>query len=136
MTHYWLVKSEPNKYPFEQLLKEGATWWDGVRNFEARGHLRAMKRGEQVLFYHSNIGKAVVGIAQVTETARPDPTAPDEEWSVVQLKPLRALTRPVTLAEIKQDPALTGLPLITRSRLSVTPVSEAHFNYIVRLSEG
>jgi predicted RNA-binding protein with PUA-like domain len=134
-TRYWLVKSEPYKYPFSQLMLDKQTRWDGVRNFEARNNLRAMKLGDEVLFYHSNEGKSIVGIARVVREAYPDPTAPGEDWSVVDLAPVRALA-PLTLGEVKQDAVLTNLDLVRRSRLSVTPVSDEHFARVVRLCDS
>ena len=131
---YWLAKSEPNKYSWEDLKRDGKTLWEGVRNFEARNHLRAMKKGDLVLFYHSNIGKEVVGITQVVKEFYPDPTATTGDWSVVDLKPLKAVATPVTLADIKADPAFEEFALIKRSRLSVVPVSAVHFKRILKLS--
>jgi len=132
---YWLMKSEPDVYPFEKLVEEGRTFWDGVRNYEARNNLRAMKKGDLALFYHSNIGKEVVGIAKIVGEAYPDPTAPGEDWSVVDVAPVRPLKKPVSLATIKQDPALQTMALLRRSRLSVVPVTEAEFARILELGE-
>lgn len=130
---YWLVKSEPFKYPWSRFVEEGRTAWDGVRNFEARNHLRAMKRGDLALFYHSNEGKEIVGIARVAKEAYPDGTAKDGDWSAVDFEPVRALARPVSLATIKQDPKLADLALIKRSRLSVVPVRPDEFRYLLQL---
>ncbi len=130
---YWLMKSEPFKYSFAQLVREGKTVWDGVRNFEARNSMRAMKAGDLVLFYHSNEGKAVVGIARVQREAYPDPTAADEDWSVVDLEPVAPLKDPVSLDIIRSDPDLADIALLKRSRLSVVPVSKAHFDKILKL---
>ena len=130
---YWLVKSEPSVYPWQQLVKEGRTAWTGVRNFEARNHLRAMRPGDLCLYYHSNEGKAVVGVARVLTAAGPDPTAPGEDWASVDVAPLVALAEPVTLSAIKATPALADMQLLTRSRLSVTPVSAAHFQRVLKL---
>ncbi len=130
---YWLIKSEPNTYPYQKLVSDGRATWDGVRNFQARNNLRAMKKGDLAFFYHSNIGKEVVGIATVTREAYPDPTAKGEDWSVVDFAPAFALKQPVTLETIKNDPAFAGLQLITHSRLSVVPVSEPHFQHILDL---
>jgi predicted RNA-binding protein with PUA-like domain len=130
---YWLVKSEPFKYSFAQLVNEKRTRWDGVRNFEARNNMRAMKKGDLVLFYHSNEGKEVVGVARVEREAYPDPTAPDEDWSVVDVAPVVALKAPVGLEAIRADPALADIALLKRSRLSVVPVSKAHFDHILAL---
>jgi predicted RNA-binding protein with PUA-like domain len=130
---YWLVKSEPDVYAYAQLVKDGKTVWDGVRNFMARNNLRAMKEGDFVFFYHSNVGKEIVGVARVVREAYPDPKAKGEDWSAVDLAPAFALTRPVTLETIKKDPKLAGLQLISHSRLSVVPVSAAHFDHILAL---
>ena len=108
---YWLVKSEPSVYPWQQLVKEGRTAWTGVRNFEARNHLRAMRQGDLCLYYHSNEGKAVVGVARVLTAAGPDPTAPGEDWASVDVAPLVALAEPVTLSAIKATPALADMQL-------------------------
>ena len=130
---YWLVKSEPDVYPFERLVKEKKAAWDGVRNFQARANLRAMKKGDLLLFYHSNIGKEIVGLARVTKEAYPEPK--DPEWSAVDVGPVKAFTKPVTLAQLKADKRFTDLKLIKQSRLSVTPVSDAHFKLILQLGE-
>lgn len=126
----WLIKSEPSVYPFEQLQKDKKTVWDGVRNFEARNNLRAMKRGDLCLFYHSNEGKAVVGVAKVVKEAYPDPTS-DEDWSVVEVAPVAPLAVPVTLADVKKHPLLSEMALVRRSRLSVTPVTDAELRTIL-----
>jgi predicted RNA-binding protein with PUA-like domain len=133
MPGFWLAKSEPFKYSFDALLKDKKTTWDGVRNFEARNNLRAMKKGEIVLFYHSNEGKEVVGIAKVAKEAYADPTAPGEDWSVVELAPVKKLKQPVTLAAIKADKKLANMALLRRSRLSVVPVTESEFERILEL---
>jgi predicted RNA-binding protein with PUA-like domain len=130
---YWLVKSEPFKYSWEKFVKDGSTFWDGVRNYQARNSLKAMKRGDQVLFYHSNEGLAVVGIAQVTQEAYQDPTTDDERWVVVDLKPAKALKRPVRLEEIKKDKRLKNIALVRQSRLSVMPIREEEFDTILAL---
>lgn len=132
---YWLVKSEPFKYSFAQLVNEKRTSWDGVRNFEARNSLRAMKKGDLLLFYHSNEGKEVVGVARVEREAYPDPTAPEEDWSVVDIAPVAALKAPVGLEAIRADPELADIALLKRSRLSVVPVSKAHFEHILALGK-
>jgi predicted RNA-binding protein with PUA-like domain len=131
---YWLIKSEPNTYSYEKLVSEGRTTWDGVRNFMARNNLRGMKEGDLAFFYHSNIGKEVVGVARVMREAYPDPTAKGEDWSAVDFAPAFPLKQPVTLEAMKKDAALKGFQLLTHSRLSVVPVSEAHFDHILRLS--
>lgn len=130
---YWLVKSEPFKYSWEQFLKDGHTHWDGVRNYQARNNLRAMKVGDQVLFYHSNEGLAVVGIAEVVTTAYQDPTTDDPNWVVVDLKPVKTLKKPVTLADMKQEDVLSGLSLIRQGRLSVCNVTPEEFRHIVKM---
>ena len=132
---HWLIKSEPNAYAFSNLMADGQTTWDGVRNFEARNNLRAMKEGDLALFYHSTIGKEVVGVARVVREAYPDPTAKGEDWSAVDFGPAFPLKKAVTLDAMKSDKALTGLQLITRGRLSVVPVSPAHFERILALGE-
>jgi len=134
-TKHWLVKSEPYKYSWDDLVKDKRTYWDGVRNFEARNNLRAMKKGDLVLFYHSNEGKQVLGVARVARVAYPDPTASEGDWSVVDIEPVQALDAPVTLAAIKTDPGLSDIALIKRSRLSVVPVSAAHFKRILELGK-
>ena len=131
--NYWLVKSEPVKYPWEQLVKDGATYWDGVRNYQARNNLRAMKKGDRVLYYHSNEGKEIVGVAEVAKEHYQDPTTKDERWSVVDLKPVKALKRPITLAAIKADERLSEMSLVRQSRLSVMPVSDDEFHLILEL---
>lgn len=131
----WLVKSEPNTYPWEQLVRDGRTVWDGVRNALARQHLAAMRRGDLVLYYHSNEGKEIVGIARVVREAYPDPTADDPQWLAVDLAPVRPFVEAVGLAAIKSDARLEGLALIRQSRLSVLPVSRKHFEHILKLGK-
>ena len=133
--NYWLVKQEPDSYPWEQFVRDGSTAWTGVRNFQARNNLRAMALGDRVLYYHSVKGKAVVGIAEVARTAYPDPTAGGEDWSCVDLKPIEALSRPVSLEEIKAEPKLTEIALLRQSRLSVMPLQKSEFEWILRLSK-
>ena len=132
---YWLVKQEPEKYPWAQFVKDKGTYWDGVRNYQARNNLRAMKEGDLVLYYHSVSEKAVVGIASVTTEAYPDPTAKEGDWSVVDLKPLKAITEPVTLDQIKTDPKLSEIALIKQSRLSVMSLRVAEFKRILMLGK-
>jgi predicted RNA-binding protein with PUA-like domain len=132
---YWLVKSEPDVYAYAQLVEDGKTVWDGVRNFMARNNLRAMKEGDLVFFYHSNVGKEIVGVARVVREAYLDPRANGEDWSAVDVGPAFALAKPVSLETIKKDPKLAGLQLITHSRLSVVPLSVAHFDRILALGE-
>jgi predicted RNA-binding protein with PUA-like domain len=131
----WLVKSEPSTYSWDQLVKDGGARWDGVRNPQARNNLAAMQVGERVLFYHSGDGKAVVGIARVTRTSYPDPTAGDDRWLAVDLAPDGPLARAVMLAEIKADAALAKIPLVTQSRLSVMPIPKPAFDRIVSLGK-
>jgi predicted RNA-binding protein with PUA-like domain len=128
---YWLVKSEPFKYSWEQFLKDGETPWDGVRNYQARNHLKAMKKGDEVLFYHSNEGLAVVGVAKVSKEAYQDPTTDDQRWVVVNLKPAKTLKTPVTLEQIKKEKRLQSMKLVHQGRLSVSPVTEDEFHAIV-----
>lgn len=132
---YFLVKSEPYKYAFATLCAQGRTMWDGVRNFEARNNLRSMKVGDLLLFYHSNEGKAVVGVAQVVQAAYPDPTAPGEDWSVVDVAPVCPLRAEVTLDQIREEPRLAQIALLRRSRLSVVPVTEAEFAVVLELGK-
>src|SRR5688500_15505242 len=130
---YWLVKSEPFKYSWEQFVKDGKTFWDGVRNYGARNNLRSMKKGDHVFFYHSNEGLAIVGIAEVLKEAYQDPTTVDPNWVVVDLQPIKALPRPVTLAEIKLEPALNDMDLVRLSRLSVGKVSAREYKKILSM---
>jgi len=134
--NYWLVKSEPFKYSWEQFLKDGWTYWDGVRNFQARNNLNNMKKGDLVLFYHSNEGLEVVGIAKVTKESYQDPTTSDERWVVVDLEPVETLKKPVSLEEIKNDKRLKNIPLIKQSRLSVMPLTKEEFDVIVAKGRG
>ena len=131
-TQHWLIKSEPSEYAYAQLEADGRAAWTGIRSFEARKHLRAMRPGDLALYYHTGAERAVVGLATVTRAAFPDPTAPrGEEWDAVEVAPKQALRAPVTLAEMKADRALKGLPLLTRGRLSVMPVSPEHFRHLL-----
>lgn len=132
---HWLIKSEPNAYSFDQLVKDRRTRWDGVRNFTARNNLRAMKEGDLAFFYHSNVGKEIVGVAVVVKEAYPDPTAKGEDWSAVDFGPSFPLKKPVSLEVMRKDPALKDFQLLTHSRLSVVPVSPAHFAHILTLAE-
>ena len=133
---YWMVKSEPTAYSWSALVADGKTAWTGVRNFTARINLRAMRKGDEVLFYHSVVGKEIVGIAKVAAEAYPDPTADEGDWSCVDLAPVKPLARPVTLQEIKEIPKLKDIKLLRQSRLSVMPVTEAEFAEILRLASG
>jgi predicted RNA-binding protein with PUA-like domain len=132
----WLAKTEPSTYSWQQLVKEKRARWDGVRNSEARNNLRAMKKGDEVLIYHSGDDKAVVGIASVAKTAYQDPTTDDERWVCVDLVPVRALAKPVPLAAVKAQPALAAMKLVTHSRLSVMPVSAAESRAILALAKA
>ena len=130
---YWLVKSEPGAYSWDDLVKDGWTYWDGVRNYQARNNLKAMKEGDQVLYYHSNVGLEVVGVAKVIKEHYQDPTTDDERWVVVDIEPVKPLKSPVTLQNIKAEPALKEIPLIKHTRLSVMPVSKKEFDKIVKM---
>lgn len=131
--NYWLVKSEPATYSWQKLIADGKTFWDGVRNYAARNHLRAMKKGDKVLFYHSNEGMEVVGIAKVDKTHYQDPTTTDPNWVVVDLVPFKPLKKPVTLQQIKADAALKQVYLVRQPRLSVMPLSKEEFDHIVTM---
>jgi predicted RNA-binding protein with PUA-like domain len=135
LRQHWLIKSEPSKYAWPQLVRDGRTMWEGVRNFEARNNLRAMKIGDLCLYYHSNEGKEVVGIARVAREAYPDPTAPAEDWSVVDVEPVAPMKHPVSLDDVKGDPELAEIALLKRSRLSVVPVSKEHFEHILKMGK-
>ena len=135
MPRHFLVKSEPYKYAFEALVRDKKTRWDGVRNFEARNNLRAMDVGDLLLFYHSNEGKAVVGVAKVVRTAYPDPTADEGDWSAVDVAPVKALKEPVPLDVIREDAKLAEMQLLRRSRLSVVPVTPAEFARVLELGK-
>jgi len=132
---HWLVKSEPFKYSWDKFKTDKKAVWDGVRNFEARNNLRAMKKGDLVLFYHSNEGKEVVGIATVAKEAYADPTATEGDWSVVEITPKKALTEPVTLATVKADKKLTEFALVRKSRISVIPVTPTEFARVLELGK-
>lgn len=135
-TGYWLVKTEPEAYAWETFLRDKHTVWDGVRNYQARNHLRAMKKGDQVLFYASVTTKAVLGTATVAKEHFPDPSAAEGAWSAVELKLGASLPRPVELAAIKADPRLAELPLLRQSRLSVMPLAKADFERIIQLGSA
>lgn len=132
---HWLIKSEPDKYSWEKFNKEGSTFWDGVRNFQARNNLKMMKKGDLVLFYHSNEGKAVVGIAKVVKEAYQDPTSDDKNWVAVNLAPVEALQKPVTLELIKADERLKDIGLVRQGRLSVVALKAEEFDRILELSK-
>jgi predicted RNA-binding protein with PUA-like domain len=133
--NYWLVKSEPESYSWEKFAKEKRTAWTGVRNFQARNNLRAMKRGDLVFFYHSVTDKEIVGIARVEKEAYTDSTAKEGDWSCVDLVPVKPLAKPVTLQQIKSDSALAEMALLKQSRISVTPVSRPQFEGVLVLAE-
>jgi predicted RNA-binding protein with PUA-like domain len=133
---YWMVKQEPTAYSWDDFTRDGRTAWTGVRNFLARNHLRAMRLGDAVLFYHSVVGKAVVGRAKVVREAYPDPTAKEGDWSCVDLAPVRRLATPVPLQQIKNTPALQELALLRQSRLSVVPMTKEEFETILEMGSG
>lgn len=130
----WVVKSEPFVYSWDNLVRDGKTSWDGVRNFEARNAMRAMKAGDTLLYYHSNEGKALVGVARVAKEAYRDPTS-DEDWSSVEITPVKPLARPIDLATLKAHQVLSGMALVKRSRISVTPVTQAELDAVLALSK-
>ncbi len=132
--NYWLVKSEPSTYSWHDFVKKGRDHWDGVRNFQARNYLRSMQPGDQVLFYHSMKEKSIVGIAQVISESYPDPTTTDDRWVVVDMEPVQELQTPVSLEQIKAEPALANIPLLKQSRLSVMPLDQAAFDKVLALS--
>ena len=130
---YWLIKSEPFKYSWDQFVEDGSTYWDGVRNYQARNNLKELRKGDRALYYHSNEGKEVVGVAEVIKESYQDPTTDDERWVVVDLKPLKKLKRPVTLVQIKADPRLAQMKVVRQSRLSVSPVEPNEFDAVLDL---
>lgn len=131
--NYWLVKSEPFKYSWEAFNKEGRTFWDGVRNYQARNNLREMKMGDFVLWYHSNEGKEVVGIAKIVKEFYQDPTTADPNWVVVELEPVQSLKKAVTLADIKAEPSLHEIGLVKQGRLSVVALKAYEFDKIIEM---
>lgn len=131
--NYWLVKQEPEAYSFDDLIKDGKTDWTGVRNFQARNNLRAMKKGDKVLFYHSVSEKSVVGLAEVSREEFTDPT--DEKWIAVEIKPVEKFAKPVSLEQIKAEKTLENIALIKQSRLSVMPLTKKEFNTILKLKD-
>jgi predicted RNA-binding protein with PUA-like domain len=133
--NYWLAKSEPEAYSWQQLVKDGKTAWTGVRNFTARNNLRAMKKRDLVFFYHSGEEKSVVGLAQVEKESYPDPTAEEGDWSCVDLAAVKAVNKPVSLAQIKSDKTLHDMVLVKLSRLSVSPVTKSQFDRVLELAE-
>ena len=131
---YWLVKSEPKVYSWDDFVEEGSTCWSGVRNYAARIHLNGMERDDLVMFYHSNEGLSVVGIAKVSKTAYQDPTTDDERWVAVDIKPYKKLKKAVTLSEIKSDKRLKDIALVRIGRLSVMPLTNKEFDVLLELS--
>jgi predicted RNA-binding protein with PUA-like domain len=131
---HWLVKQEPSAYSWDDFVKDGRTAWTGVRNFQARNNLKAMRKGDRVLYYHSVIDKAVIGIAEVAREAYRDPTASEGDWVCVDLVPVRVLARAVPLDEIKAEPKLAGMALIKQSRLSVIPLTKSEFDLILKIA--
>jgi len=132
--NYWLIKSEPHKYSWDQFVKDGETFWDGVRNYAARNNLRDMKKGDKAFFYHSNEGLQIVGIAKVSKEAYQDPTTDDANWVAVDFQPVKALKNPVTLAEMKAMPGLENMDLIRLGRLSVGKVTEAEYKLVMKMA--
>lgn len=133
--NYWLVKSEPGTYSWDNLVEDGSTMWDGVRNFRARNNLKAMKNSDKVLFYHSGEEKAVIGISKVIKESYPDPTADDKRWLAVDLAAVQKLKKPVSLAEVKGNKKLADMILARQPRLSVQPVTKDEFELIVSMSK-
>jgi predicted RNA-binding protein with PUA-like domain len=132
--NYWLLKTEPETFSWDDLVKQGKSMWDGVRNYQARNNLRKMKTGDIVFFYHSVKNPAIVGLAEVVKEHYPDPTAKEGDWSVVEVKPIRKLNREIPLAEIKQNPVLSEMVLVKSSRLSVQPVTEAEYGIVLEMA--
>jgi predicted RNA-binding protein with PUA-like domain len=133
VTAYWLVKSEPDSFSWDQQVANGVEPWTGVRNHTAKNHLKSMKRGDRAFFYHSNVGKEIVGVVEVLREAYPDPTADGGNWVCVDMKAVAPMPRPVSLVEIKADPAFADIPLVRYSRLSVMPITGPHWNRICRM---
>ena len=134
--NYWLVKSEPSVYSWDQFTKDKKTFWNGVRNYAARNNMREMKKDDEILFYHSNEGMEIVGIAKIVKESYQDPTTEDKNWVVVDLKPVKKLKIPVTLSQIKKEPRLANMELVKNSRLSVQKVSGEEWNIIMEMSDG
>jgi predicted RNA-binding protein with PUA-like domain len=134
--NYWLVKSEPSVYSWDQFKKDKKTFWNGVRNYAARNNMREMKKDDEVLYYHSNEGMEIVGTAKVVKEAYQDPTTEDKNWVVVDLKPLKKLKHPVTLVAVKKEPKLANMELVKNSRLSVQKVSPEEWKIVMQMSEG
>lgn len=136
LTRYWLMKSEPDAYSWDDLVAEGEGTWDGVRNYRARNNLQAMEVGDKAFFYHSNIGKEIVGVVEISVAGIPDPSDDSGKWASVKVKPVEPLERPVTLAEIKADAKLAEVELLKLSRLSVAEIRPEEWRYILKLSKG
>ena len=134
--NHWIVKQEPESYSWQDFLKDGRTSWTGVRNYQARNNLRAMKKGDSVFYYHSGSGKQIVGLARVERAAYPDPTAEEGDWVGVDLVPVKTLARTVTLEEIKKNSAVKDIPLVKNSRLSVSPLTKAQFDRLMEMAGG
>ena len=134
--NHWIVKQEPGAYSWDDFVRDGRTAWTGVRNYQARNNLQSMRKGDAVFFYHSVLGKAVIGIAEVAREAYCDPTADEDGWVCVDLVPVRALARPVPLEEVKKKPALAQIALLRNSRLSVQPLGKREFELILKMSES
>jgi predicted RNA-binding protein with PUA-like domain len=134
--NYWLVKSEPGAYSWDDLVKDGSTRWDGVRNYQARNNLRAMKKGDLVLYYHSGAAPEVAGVARVVKESYKDPTTDDERWVAVDIEPVKPLKRAVTLDEIKKEKRLANISLIKQGRLSVMPVTKEEYDVILGMGSG
>ena len=130
---YWLMKTEPGTYSWDDLVKDKKTIWDGVRNFQARNNIKSMKKGDQVFIYHSGEGKEIIGIAKITKEHFPDPG--DKDWAVVEIAPVKKLKKPITLASVKATKKLANMVLVKSSRLSVQPVREAEFDFILKMSQ-
>jgi len=133
--NYWLVKSEPSEYSYDDLVKDGGTFWDGVRNYTARNNLKSMKKNDLVLFYHSVKEKAVVGVAKVTKEHYPDPTIDDDRWVAVDIKAQKKIKNPVTLADIKAENRLQDIALVRQARLSVMPLNKKAFDLIIKMGQ-
>ena len=136
MPRYWLMKTEPDAYGWDDLVAEGEGTWDGVRNYRARNNLAAMKRGDKAFFYHSNLGKEIVGIVEISQAGMTDPTDPEGKWAAVRVKPVEKLPRAVTLKEIKAEPALEDCELVRQSRLSVAEILPAEWKKILQMARG
>ena len=132
---FWIIKQEPSQYNWKQFEEDRETYWDGVRNYQARNNLKKMKKGDNLLFYHSVVGKEIVGIAEVTRESYPDPTTDDERWVVVDLKPIKPFIVPVTLEEIKAHKELSEIALIKQARLSVMPITKKEFQILLKLGK-